>query len=310
MEDHQHQWRYGKCKCGAECGHPEPLDLEWREDRGRQVPRWRCRVCGTLDQASDRPVKTQRDWRDGGSGQGAGKVAPASPRSPYAGYAGTRPIHARRKLRGGKRRLRDGLPPRHGDVDVQHLLLTRQDRVTWRQWQVGTLMDHNLFLLSAPKAARVLGLSEDTVKEAHRAVCILGAELNEYERILRSRWSRKNSDDDWSRKLWNRWRPRNSPKQGRVEGPARPWGEAEFRALSEVARDVLEAYEDGGAAAGVAWKYKGGRDLEAQIEELPASGTSLIDGHVEEEQEVHATEEEQDGPDAVLESLLDQTEAS
>jgi Sigma-70, region 4 len=59
--EHEHRWRRGRCRdCDASCDHPEPLDMEWREVRGRRIARWRCRQCGTLDLTSDRPLPLGR----------------------------------------------------------------------------------------------------------------------------------------------------------------------------------------------------------------------------------------------------------
>jgi hypothetical protein len=59
---HEHRWKRGRCACGKECGHPEPLDLELRGSPGREKFRWRCRVCGVLDLASDRPLPMTEGW--------------------------------------------------------------------------------------------------------------------------------------------------------------------------------------------------------------------------------------------------------
>jgi hypothetical protein len=118
-------------------------------------------------------------------------------------------------------------------------------------------------MLSKARTAQVLGLSPSTVQETHSDVYRIAYELGRYEEIrdeLRKEpatWDELSLED---RRLVNRNRPRHRTKRGKVEGPPRPWGEEERRALWEGLEAAgFQAFEDVGAVARIVWR-KAGKD--------------------------------------------------
>jgi hypothetical protein len=174
------------------------------------------------------------------------------------------------------------LLPRHGSEDVQRLLFERQDRLTWRQWQVGMLSDDDHFLLKPRRIGYVLGIQEQTVRKVRAGVTMVAYEFYCYRGLVRLR-RRAESAKEWKiqlrgldptyQSIWETFRAKNRAKKGRTDGPPRPWLPDGYRLLWQMCEEAgLVAYEDGGARSGIAWKRAKGRGVESM--RLPSTAAS------------------------------------
>ncbi|HEY2943440.1 MAG TPA: hypothetical protein VGN09_13485 [Vicinamibacteria bacterium] len=247
------------------CHHPAPLDAAFR-----------CSVCGIIDVEAKRytrPLKERRNWRDGGGGPGAGKFRANFRSGEDTGHAGRRPTHHASKST--RRKDLWAKPLKRGDEQVRFLLYNRQDRLTWRQWVIGTLREEHIFRFSRPRVAKVLGIAESLVRETDETVRELAADVAWYRWMMKfgtraSDFRPENFEDDEFGTAaehaaacltrWNRVRPRGPGRQkkGREAGPPRPWGEPEREMLWKLVEHAgFRAVEDIGAVSGIMWQHEG-----------------------------------------------------
>lgn len=145
--------------------------------------------------------------------------------------------------------------------NIVPVLYERQDRLTWRQWQVGTLRYDPWYLLSYARIGQVLELSDKTVKEVCTDVRWIAHEYGDYLRLVERRegegsdWSPRNLEP-FEQLIWNRWRPRNFTKTGRVtDAPDRPWHPNML--FGDVRDAGFGPYRDTGSIGGLVWRKAG-----------------------------------------------------
>lgn len=255
-EEHAHRWKRGRCRdCGEWCFHPAS-QLREEPDVDRAV-RYRCGVCGIIDQEASgytAPPKTARNWATGGGGVGAGSFAPS--RSKTAdGYSGLqRRRRVRRSARGASIRAVNEANAA-GNIlaarswwmtraEVLALVDERPDRLTWPQYRVACLT--YLAGFEDASTSRLLKITPSAVRDARLAVrrkafdyeAFRGSTRAQLLRTLHKTPQDRAEDPEdvaYRRRLADRWRVRE-PIRGRVQGPPRPWS-VEL-ALRDLPQDV------------------------------------------------------------------------
>jgi hypothetical protein len=237
-DEHEHRWTRGRCRdCGEWCLHPASLLREEPAPDGSA--RYRCGVCRIIDREQSgytAPVRTRRNWADGGGGSGTGRAQPDDQAEGFGRDGRDTRGHAQRRARHRRssageqiaanrdRNNQDYRRWRDRRARVLQLLDERPDRLSWREYQVGVLA-YGLGYEDTTVGRLLSGLTRSRVAATRLAV---EAKADDYQVLLWWRSlpkRRKKTYDPVAREaLVDRWRDRPRRQvRGKVEGPPRPW---------------------------------------------------------------------------------------